>query len=294
MTRTKEGQAVVREIKQAVADSTNLDGGTVAIDENLVDTVTNLVEIPFGVCGVFDEKFLELPAEVLITSMREHQKYFPVVNSTGELLPGFVAVNNTRVNDVNITRKGHQRVLRARLEDALFFYNGDRKIRLEDRIDKLKGIIFQAKLGTVLEKNERLVKLVRILAEKVDPSLIEELGRAALLCKTDLLSDMVGEFPSLQGVMGCAYALHDGEKPNVALAIKEHYMPKRAGADIPSTDIGALLGLADRFDTLAGCFGIGQVPTGTADPFGLRRISLAILHIIEGKGYSISLSRDRA
>lgn len=285
----KRRTEVVAEIKKAVADSTDLPGGRVAIDENLVDTVTNLVEIPFGVCGVFDEKFLQLPAEVLVTSMREHQKYFPVVDAKEQLLPGFVAVNNTKVNDVNITRKGHQRVLRARLEDALFFYNSDKETRLEDRISKLQGIIFQAKLGTMLEKNERLVKLVRLLAEKIDSSLIEEGCRAALLCKTDLLSDMVGEFPSLQGVMGCAYALHDGESSNVATAIEEHYMPKRAGADIPTSDIGALLGLADRFDTLAGCFGIGQVPTGTADPFGLRRISLAILHIIEGKNYIISL-----
>ncbi len=281
--------AVLAEIKQAVADSTDLAGGSVAIDEELVDTVNNLVEMPFGVCGVFDRKFLQLPSEVLITSMRVNQKYFPVVNEKDELLPGFVAVNNVRVNDAAITRKGHQRVLRARLEDALFFFNSDSEVRLESRIKKLQGIIFQARLGTMLEKNERLVKLVRILAEQFDPSLVDECCRAALLCKTDLLSDMVGEFPSLQGIMGGAYALHDGEKASVATAIKEHYMPKRAGAAIPSTDIGALLGLADRFDTLAGCFGIGQVPTGTADPFGLRRISLAILHIIEGKGYTISL-----
>jgi glycyl-tRNA synthetase beta chain len=285
----KRRASVVTTIKQAVADSTELPGGKVAIDENLVDTVNNLVETPFGVCGTFDQKFLQLPAEVLITSMREHQKYFPVVNEKDELLPGFVAVNNTRVNDIEITRKGHQRVLRARLEDALFFFNSDKEISLESRISKLTGIIFQAKLGTMLEKNERLVKLIRILAEKVDSALLEDGCRAALLCKTDLLSDMVGEFPSLQGIMGCAYALHDGENPSVATAIKEHYMPKRAGADIPSTDLGALLGLADRFDTLAGCFGIGQIPTGTADPFGLRRISLAILHIIEEKNYTISL-----
>jgi glycyl-tRNA synthetase beta chain len=285
----KRRASVVTAIRQAVADSSDLPGGKVAIDENLLDTVNNLVETPFGVCGTFDEKFLQLPSEVLITSMREHQKYFPVVNEKDELLPGFVAVNNTRVNDIEITRKGHQRVLRARLEDALFFFNSDKEIRLESRIGKLQGIIFQAKLGTMLEKNERLVKLIRILAEKVDSTLVEDGCRAALLCKTDLLSDMVGEFPSLQGIMGCAYALHDGEKPNVATAIKEHYMPKRAGADIPSTDIGALLGLADRFDTLAGCFGIGQIPTGTADPFGLRRISLAILHIIEDKNYTIFL-----
>lgn len=285
----KRRAEVVASIKQAVGESPELVGGRVAIDEELVDTVNNLVETPFGVCGIFDAKFLQLPAEVLITSMRVNQKYFPVVNEKEELLPGFVAVNNTRVNDTAITRKGHQRVLRARLEDALFFFDSDRQTRLENRIDKLQGIIFQAKLGTMLEKNERIVKLVRILAEKVDPSLIDDGCRAALLCKTDLLSDMVGEFPSLQGIMGGAYALHDGEKPSVATAIKEHYMPKRADSVIPVSDMGALLALADRFDTLAGCFGIGQVPTGTADPFGLRRISLAILHIIEQKNYTLSL-----
>ena len=282
-------KAVLAEIKKAVSESTEMAGGIVAIDEELVGTVTNLVEMPFGICGVFDRKFLQLPSEVLITSMRVNQKYFPLVNEKDELLPGFVAVNNVQVNDVEVTRKGHQRVLRARLEDALFFFNSDCDIRLEDRIDKLQGIIFQAKLGTMLEKNERLVKLVRILADQFDPGLVEECCRAALLCKTDLLSDMVGEFPSLQGIMGGAYARHDGEKLSVATAIKEHYMPRRAGAAIPTTEIGALLGLADRFDTLAGCFGIGQVPTGTADPFGLRRISLAILHIIEGKNYTFSL-----
>ncbi|KJS01804.1 MAG: glycyl-tRNA synthetase subunit beta [Desulfobulbaceae bacterium BRH_c16a] len=285
----KRRSQVVSEIKRAVAEAVDLPGGNVAIDEALVDTVTNLVEMPYGVCGIFDEKFLQLPAEVLITSMREHQKYFPVVDASGKLLPGFVAVNNTRVNDTNITRKGHQRVLRARLEDALFFFNSDREKPLESHIDNLHGIIFQAKLGTMAEKKDRLVKLVKILAEKIDPSLSDDSCRAALLCKADLLSNMVGEFPSLQGIMGGAYAQHDGETPNVATAIVEHYMPKRAGAEIPSTDAGAILALADRFDTLAGCFGIGQVPSGTADPFGLRRISLAILHIIQGKRYTISL-----
>ena len=285
----KRRSQVVAEIKRAVAESKELRDGSVAIDEGLVDTVTNLVEMPFGVCGVFDEKFLQLPAEVLITSMREHQKYFPVVNSSGKLLPGFVAVNNTKVIDTDITRKGHQRVLRARLEDALFFFNSDRENRLESHVANLHGIIFQAKLGTMLEKKDRLVKLAKILADKIDPGLAEDSCRAALLCKADLLSNMVGEFPTLQGIMGGAYALHDGEKETVATAIVEHYMPKRAGAEIPATDVGAILALADRFDTLAGCFGIGQVPSGTADPFGLRRISLAILNIIQGKGYSFSL-----
>lgn len=285
----KRREHVLAEIRKAVAESKHLIAAQVAIDEGLVDTVTNLVEYPFGVCGLFDEKFLQLPPDVLITSMREHQKYFPVVAEGGELLPGFVAVNNTRVNEFDITRKGHQRVLRARLEDALFFFNTDRETRLEDRIPHLTGIIFQNKLGSMLEKNGRLVKLVRIIAEKVAPEIVEDGCRAARLCKADLLSDMVGEFPSLQGVMGAAYARHDGEKPEVALAIQEHYMPKRAGAPVPTTDIGAVLGLADRFDTLVGCFGIGQIPTGTADPFGLRRIALAIIHTLEEKGYVISL-----
>jgi len=285
----KRRSQVVIEIEKAVAESDDINHGQVLIDDDLVDTVTNLVEIPYGICGTFDKKFLQLPPEVLITSMREHQKYFPVVDASGTLLPGFVAVNNTRVNHIEITRKGHQRVLRARLEDALFFFNSDRKVRLDSRLDKLQGIIFQAKLGTMREKSERLVKLVRLLAEKVCPACVDDCCRAAQLCKSDLLSEMVGEFPTLQGVMGAAYAAYDGEKAEVADAIAEHYMPKRAGADIPSTDAGAVLALADRIDSMAGSFGIGQVPSGTADPFGLRRISLAILHIIEGRGYRISL-----
>lgn len=285
----KRREKVVKEINRALEGNKELVGGTIAIDEALIDTVTNLVEIPFGVCGTFDKKFLQLAPEVLITSMREHQKYFPVVDNKGDLMPGFIAVNNTEVNDPEVTRKGHQRVLRARLEDALFFFNGDKQTPLEDRVKGLDGIIFQAKLGTMLEKKDRMVKLVRLIAEKVNPDCIDNVSRSALLCKADLLSDMVGEFPSLQGVMGAAYATEDKENDEVVLAIKEHYMPKRSGAPVPSSDTGAILALADRIDSLAGCFGIGLIPTGTADPFGLRRITLAILHIIEEKGYRFSL-----
>lgn len=281
---------VVKEIQLAVAEAGLQEDAQVSVDEGLVDLVTNLVETPFGICGSFDPKFLELPDEVLITSMREHQKYFSVINSEGKLLPNFVAVNNTEVKDPAVTRKGHQRVLRARLEDALFFYKSDCGSTLEAKRDRLEGIIFQAKLGTMLEKVDRLVKLSRILAEKIAPEKIEKASRAAYLCKADLISDMVGEFPSLQGVMGCAYGIHDNEGEDIAVAIKEHYMPKRAGSELPTTDLGTIVGLADRFDTLAGCFGIGQIPTGTADPFGLRRISLAILNILAANKCELSLA----
>ena len=285
----KRKSDVLATIKKAVAESSFAGKGELYIDEDLLDTVTNLVEKPFGVCGQFDQKFLELPDEVLITSMKVNQKYFPIVNDEGELLAGFVAVNNTKTENEAVTRQGHERVLRARLEDALFFFKSDQGRRQEDLVPELKGSIFQAQLGTMLEKNERVVKLTRMFAEMLAPEMADDACRAALLCKTDLLTDMVGEFPSLQGIMGQAYAALSGEKPEVALAIREHYMPRRAGAEVPTQTLGALVGLADRFDTLVGCFGIHQVPTGTADPFGLRRISLAVLQIIARYKYRFSL-----
>ncbi|MBE0582490.1 MAG: glycine--tRNA ligase subunit beta [Desulfofustis sp.] len=283
-------QRVLEEIKAAVAEAGIADGAQVAVDQGLLETVTNLVEYPFGVCGRFAEKFLQIPADVLITSMREHQKYFPVVDRNGDLLPGFVAVNNTRVKQLEVTRTGHERVLRARLEDAFFFFESDKKIKLADRLDSLAGIIFQAKLGSMHDKVERVVKLTRVLADLLDPAVADDACRAALLCKADLTSNMVGEFPSLQGGMGSAYAAHDGEPQNVVLAIREHYLPLRSGSALPTGSAGSLVGLADRFDTLAGCFGIGQTPTGTTDPFGLRRLALAVLHIIESRRYVLSLS----
>lgn len=286
----KRREMVLEEIIGAVTENSELVDGQVVVDNELVDIVTNLVETPVGVCGNYDKKFLQLPPEVLITSMREHQKYFPVVNDKGKLMAGFVAVNNTRVHSKEITQKGHERVLRARLEDALFFYNNDRQVRLESRVADLSGIIFQDKLGTMFEKKERVVKLTRMLAEKLNSTIVDDCCRTAELCKADLLSDMVGEFPSLQGVMGAAYAENDGENSAVVQGIREHYMPKRAEAPVPETNVGAIVGLADRFDTLTGCFGTGQVPSGSTDPFGLRRISLAILHIIEARGYRLSLA----
>lgn len=287
--QSKRRADVERAVKEAVAGSAFAGKGEVYIDDDLLDIVNYLVEKPYGVCGSFAEKFLSLPDEVLITSMKVNQKYFPIVNEAGKLLAGFVAVNNTKTKDEAITRMGHERVLRARLEDALFFFESDKHRSLDDLVPELKGSIFQAKLGTMLEKSERLVKLSRMLAEMVLPEQVENICRAAMICKADLLTDMVGEFPTLQGIMGHSYALLGGDNEDVALAIREHYMPVRAGADLPTTIQGAIVGLADRIDTLAGCFGIDEVPTGTADPFGLRRISLAIISIIGHFQFKLSL-----
>jgi len=282
--------AVRRELDQAI-DAAGLTGkGQVVVDEDLVDLDTNLVEMPFGVCGQFDEKFLELPPEVLITSMREHQKCFPVTTNDGKLLAAFVAINNTRVRQAAVTCRGHQRVLRARLSDALFFYNEDKKIPLEDCRARLSGIVFQAKLGTMLEKTARLEKLTQMLAGKLAPTTAASAMRAATLCKADLMTNMVGEFPSLQGTMGAVYARLAGEPEAVAKAMEEHYLPRRAGGELPASDAGAILGLADRIDSLAGCFGIGQAPTGATDPFGLRRLAVATIHIVLNKKYRFSLS----
>lgn len=283
----KRRRQVISEVKQAVAGRTS--EGEPVLHEGLVDTVTNLVEIPWGVCGSFDEKFLELPDEALITSMREHQKYFPVQDRNGSLMPLFVAVNNTRIEDRDLAVAGHERVLRARLEDGLFFFNEDKKNPLAKRVDALEGIIFQQKLGSMKEKSGRIARLAGMLARELAPELEEDAVRAAWLCKADLLTEMVGEFPSLQGVMGREYALLDGEKPEVALAIHEHYLPLRAGGELPTTLLGAIVGIADRIDTLTGCFAIGEKPTGNTDPFGLRRQGLGLLHIISGLNISLSL-----
>ncbi len=280
---------VIAEVKRAVQDHGGNERSEPVLDDELVNTVTHLVEIPWGVCGSFDDKFLELPREVLVTSMREHQKYFPVIGSDGKLLPLFVAVNNNRIDDLELAVSGHQRVLRARLEDALFFFREDKKKKLADRQQALEGIVFQNKLGSMLEKSKRTAALSETLAAKIIPEKRENAKRAALLAKCDLLTEMVGEFPSLQGVMGREYAIFDGEKQDVAQAVFEHYKPVRAGGELPQGLVGATVGIADRADTLAGCFSIGEKPTGTTDPFGLRRLSLGLLNIIQGHNIHVSL-----
>jgi len=283
---TERRAAVLAEITKAAQQV----GGTILPDDELVDTVCNLLEKPFALCGTFEQRFLALPREVLITSMREHQKYFAVVDSAGKLMPHFIAVNNTGTKDAKLAADGHQRVIRARLEDAFFFFKEDQHRTLEARVEDLSGVIFQHKLGTMLDKTRRITALAGLLAKKLAPEHLAHTERAARLAKTDLLTDMVGEFPTLQGSIGKDYALLNGEMPEVATAIREHYLPVRAGGTLPVSIPGALVGIADRLDSIAGCFGIGQTPTGTADPFGLRRLSLGLLHIINTMGFSLSLT----
>ena len=281
-------EMVVAEVIKAVEERIG-QGGKPVLDEGLIDTVTNLVEIPWGVCGSFDEKFLALPDEALITSMREHQKYFPVVDASGALLPLFVAVNNTDIKNRKKAASGHERVLRARLEDGLFFFNEDKKKTLTSRRDDLTGIIFQYKLGSMAEKSARIADLATYIADQLDPSLKDDAVQAAGLAKVDLLTEMVGEFPSLQGLIGRDYALLDGEKTNVANAIYEHYLPVRAGGALPESLLGAIVGLADRLDSIVGYFAIGERPTGNKDSFGQRRLAIGLINIIRSQNLSLSL-----
>ncbi|MFH1625725.1 MAG: glycine--tRNA ligase subunit beta [Pseudomonadota bacterium] len=265
--------------------------GKLLEDEELLENVTYLVEYPTAVVGSFEEEFLSLPKEVLISCMREHQMYFSVVDDSDKLLPYFIAVNNTVAKDPEAVVRGNERVLKARLSDAQFFFGEDRKIPLPERVHSLRDIVFQSELGTYHEKVTRVQRIAEYLASEIKPELKEVTKRAALLCKADLTSGMVGVFPKLQGVMGREYALLSGEKVDVATAIYEHYLPRFAGDAIPSGHAGAFISIADKLDTVVGCFGVGLAPTGTSDPYALRRQALGIINIILGKKYPRSLSR---
>lgn len=253
--------------------------GTAVIDDDLLDEVTALNEWPVPLMGRFEERFLGVPAEALISSMKEHQKYFHVVSSDGRMLPLFITVANLESKDPIQVISGNEKVIRPRLSDAAFFYDTDRKTHLEDRVEQLKPIVFQEKLGSVHDKSVRVAALARKIADAIgsDPQLAE---RAAMLAKTDLVTEMVLEFTDLQGIMGQYYATNDGEHDDVASALNEQYMPRFAGDDLPTTATGCAVAIADRIDSLVGLFGINQPPSGTRDPFGLRRASLGVLRII--------------
>jgi glycyl-tRNA synthetase beta chain len=264
-------------------------GGSVLPDAELLEQVAFLVEYPSAVCGTFSPDFLAVPKEVLITSMRSHQRYFSLVDEKGRLLPAFITINNTLAEDPSVVVKGNERVLRARLSDARFFFDEDKKVPLKNRVESLKSVLYQAKLGTSHEKMERFRTVAEGLAEQLKPEIRDQVSRAAYLCKADLVTGMVGEFPEVQGVMGREYALLDGEDPEVATAIYEHYLPVQAGGELPGSDCGAIVSIADKLDTICGCFGVGLIPTGAADPYALRRSALGIINIILAKGYHLSL-----
>jgi len=258
-------------------------------DEELLEIVTGLVEEPSAVVGRFDEEFLQLPPEVLVSEMRGHQKYFAVQSDSGELLPAFVAISNTRVQDPAVSRKGYERVLRARLSDGKFFFDEDRKSSLRSRVAMLSRRTFLAGLGTEQDRANRLRELSLWLHGTTGRAQPAQLAEAAELCKADLTTGMVGEFPELQGSMGRVYALHDGIAAPVADAIFEHYLPRGADDKLPQGDTGALLGIADRIDQLVGLFGIGKEPSGTADPYGQRRAAVGLIRLTLAKGYRFSL-----
>ncbi len=265
-------------------------GGHLLPDEDLLEQITYLVEYPSAVHGTFSREFLKVPKEVLITSMRSHQRYFSIVDAQGNLMPGFITINNTLTDDPTVVVKGNERVLRARLSDARFFFEEDQKIKLDARVEELKKVVYQQKLGTSFEKMERFKTLAEGLADKLNPAVKSQTGRTAWLCKADLVSGMVGEFPEVQGIMGREYAVLEGEDVTVANAIAEHYLPIQAGGELPASDVGAFVSIADKLDTICGCFSVGLIPTGAADPYALRRATIGIISIILDKGYRLSLS----
>jgi len=293
--RLKEAQVLVdpEERRKVLLDGVEEEarrlGGKILPDERLFEEVTFLVEYPVPMGGHFSEEFLALPPEVLVTSMKGHQRYFPLEDEEGRLMPHFIAVNNTRVKDPSLVIKGHEKVLRARLSDARFFFQEDLKRPLIERVEHLKAVVFHSRLGTSYEKVERIVSLAECLSRKLVPEKTEIVKRCALLCKADLTSLMVGEFPDLQGVMGREYARRSGEAEEVAEGIFEHYLPLSSGGGLPRTDAGAIVGLADRLDSLVGFFGVDLIPTGSADPYALRRQAQGVILVIWDKGYPLSV-----
>jgi glycyl-tRNA synthetase beta chain len=275
-------------VEKAVITAAKTSSGLPMIDPELLFTVTNMVEFPSAICGGFDKAFLALPDPVLITAMKEHQRYFSVRDQEGNLMPNFVAVNNTIARNESIVRKGHERVLQARLADADFFFKEDRKKNLLDRLEDLKTVIYQAELGTSFDKVQRFTRLAEYLAEQIIPENIDDVRLVAKLCKCDLVTEMVMEFPSLQGVMGKEYARLDGYPEDICSAILDHYLPIQAESQLPESLIGAIVGIADRMDTIVGFFSMGREPDGTADPYALRRQALAIIRIVRDKKIAIS------
>jgi glycyl-tRNA synthetase beta chain len=267
------------------------NGWTIPVDEDLLEEVNNLVEYPTALYGRFEEEFLEIPSEVLITSMKEHQRYFPVKSAEGELLPHFVTVRNGDHLHIEKVARGNEKVLRARLADAAFFYKEDQKMQIDQALNKLKSIVYHEEIGTIAEKSERVRTLVNLMADRLElsPEVKKTADRAAQISKFDLVSQMVYEFPELQGIMGEKYALQKGESSDVASAINEHYMPRNAEDSVPASPAGALVAIADKMDTIVSFFALGIIPSGSQDPYALRRQASGIVQTLNEKRWEISL-----
>ncbi len=279
------------EIERQLAAAAAKDGLKPIEDDALLDEVTALVERPNVLTGRFEEAFLEVPQECLILTMKANQKYFPLLDANGKLTNKFLIVSNINPADASAVIGGNERVVRPRLADAKFFFDQDRKKSLESRVTGLAKVVYHNKLGTQGERVERVMAIARAIGEKLgSEELAMQADRAALLAKADLLTDMVGEFPELQGIMGRYYAQHDGLGDAIAYAIEDHYKPRFAGDELPRNDVGVCVALADKLETLAGLFGIGQVPTGDKDPFALRRHALGVLRILIEKSLPLSLA----
>ncbi|BAU14628.1 glycyl-tRNA synthetase beta chain GlyS [Leptolyngbya sp. NIES-3755] len=286
-------------IKQQAEEAAKQINGVAIIDPNLLREVTNLVEYPSAVVGKFDAEFLELPAEVITTEMESHQRYFPVRKAdSSELLPYFITASNGDPKKADIIASGNERVIRARLSDGKFFFDADRKIPLEAYLPKLETVTFQADLGSVRAKVDRIIGIaaqlctqLSVSGHSVEQSYRASIEQAALLCKADLVTQMVGEFPELQGVMGQKYAIACGESETVATAIYEHYLPRGAGDDLPKTLAGQIVGISDRLDTLVCIFGLGLIPSGSSDPFALRRAATAIVNITWAANLKLDLNQ---
>jgi glycyl-tRNA synthetase beta chain len=263
-------------------------GGQAQVDPDLLDEVTALVEWPVAIAGRFEESFLQVPHEALISTMQDNQKYFPLVDAQRRLMPWFITIANIDSRDPSAVRAGNERVIRPRFADALFFWNEDRRHTLESHLEPLKTVVFQQRLGTLFDKTLRVEQLSAYIAELIgaDKAMAR---RAARLCKCDLQSQMVGEFPELQGIMGRYLAAHDGEPAPVAQALDDYYLPRRAGDALPAGDVAQAVALADRLDTLVGIFAIGQAPTGAKDPFALRRAALGVLRILVEQALDLNL-----
>ena len=263
----------------------------VEIDEDLLDEVLNLIEYPTAFIGRFDERYLDVPEEVLVTSMKVNQRYFVVRNENGKLLPYFVSVRNGNTEHLENVVKGNQKVLVARLEDAEFFWHEDQRLIISDLVDKLKNVTFHEKIGSLAEHMERTAKIAALLAENAHLSTREakDVARAASIYKFDLLTGMVGEFDELQGIMGEKYALLAGENTAVARAIREHYLPTASDGELPDTKVGAILAIADKIDTILSFFSVGLIPSGSNDPYALRRATQGVVRILDKFGWHIAL-----